>query len=75
MSIIPIIPAARMLIVLGRAGFRIIRKFGSHIILKNPITLRKTVVAFHRGDLSRKMITMILKQAGLSISDFLRLLK
>lgn len=75
MSIIPIISAARMIAVLLKAGFRIVRQTGSHIIFRNPVTLRKTVVAFHRRDLTRKMMKLILKQAGLSLDDFLRLLK
>ncbi len=74
MSIIPIITPGQILLLLFRAGFKIIGQKGSHIRLENPLTGKQTTVAMHAKDLSRSLITMILKQAGISIQAFLRLL-
>lgn len=75
MSIIPVITVKQLLSVLIKAGFKIIRQKGSHIRLVNPITGKATTIAMHAGDLSRKMIMKILKQAGVSAKDFLKFLK
>lgn len=75
MSIIPILTPKRLLAIMLKAGFRIVRQKGSHIWLTNPITRKSTTIAMHTKDFSRKMITTILKQAGISIQELLRLLK
>lgn len=75
MSVIPILTPKKLLIVLLKAGFRIVRQKGSHILLTNPITQKSTTIAMHTKDFSRKMIATILKQAGISIQEFLRLLR
>ncbi len=74
MSMIPIIGVRVMLQVLLRAGFVVVRQVGSHLKLYHPLTKRSITLAMHAGDLSRKMITTIMKQAGLSIEQFLKLL-
>lgn len=75
MSIIPILTPKQLLGVLLKAGFRVIRQKGSHILLKHPITQRSTTIAMHGKDFSRKMISKILKQSGVSVQEFLRLFK
>lgn len=75
MSIIPIINPAEMLRVLLKAGFIIVRTRGSHVLLKHPITKRATTVLMHSGDLFRRTIANTLKQAGLSVKEFLHLLR
>ncbi|MFY9462715.1 MAG: type II toxin-antitoxin system HicA family toxin [Candidatus Sungiibacteriota bacterium] len=75
MSIIPILTPAHMLAILLRTGFKIIRQKGSHIRLAHPITGRATTIAMHAKDFSRDLMMKILKQAGISIKDFLALLK
>jgi predicted RNA binding protein YcfA (HicA-like mRNA interferase family) len=74
MSIIPIVNARKLLLILLRAGFRIIRQKGSHIRLTHPITKRSTTIPMHVGDLSRGLLMEIIKQAGLPLRVFLRLL-
>jgi predicted RNA binding protein YcfA (HicA-like mRNA interferase family) len=74
MSIIPILTPKRLLGILLKAGFRIIRQKGSHIWLTHPITQRSTTIAMHAKDFSRSMISKILKQTGISIQEFLRFL-
>lgn len=75
MSIIPIIGVRVMIQLLQRAGFFIVRQAGSHLRLHNPTTNRSVSIAMHAGDLSRKMIATILKQAGVTIETFLKLLR
>jgi len=73
MGIIPILAAREVMRRLLRAGFKIVAQKGSHVKLFNKITGRKTEVPMHPGDLGRKLISKILKQAGISIKDFLKL--
>ena len=48
---------------------------GSHIILKHPSQASKRVVLpYHNKDLKRGTLQGILKQAGLSIKEFLKYL-
>jgi len=73
MSILPILAAREVLRRLLKAGFRIVGSKGGHINLYNPLTRKSTGVPMHPGDLGRKLITKILKQAGLSVKEFLKL--
>jgi len=75
MSILPILRPKQLLAILLKAGFKIVRQKGSHIRLEHPLTGKSTTIALHAKDFSRKMISKILKQAGISIQEFLRLLK
>ena len=75
MSLIPIIGVRVMLQVLLRAGYVVVRQVGSHLKLYHPLTKRSITLAIHTGDLTRKMISTIIKQAGLSVAQFLKLLR
>lgn len=68
--------AAVIVRALRKAGFQIIRQRGSHVHLRhfsNPT--RYATVAYHSADISRKDLASILKQAQLSVGEFLKLLK
>jgi predicted RNA binding protein YcfA (HicA-like mRNA interferase family) len=57
---------------LKRAGFEFDRSAkGSHEIWWNPITRARTTVPNHPGDVPEGTLRAILKQAGISIEDFL----
>ena len=73
MSLIPILTARQMLSILLRTGFKILHQKGSHIRLKNLVTRKVTTIPMHTGDLTRKLMTKILKQSGLSLREILRL--
>jgi len=75
MSIIPILTPKQLLAILLKAGFKIVRQKGSHIRLEHPLKGKSTTIALHAKDFSRKMISKILKQAGISTKEFLRLLR
>ena len=70
MSIVPILPAREVLRRLPRAGFRIVSQKGSHVKVHHPITEKHTEVPMHPGDLGRKLIGKILKQADIKPEEF-----
>ncbi len=76
MSILPILTAAKILQALLRGGYHIVGQVGSHVKLKHFKDPRISItVPRHARDVTRKMLSSILKQARLSTHEFLRLLK
>jgi predicted RNA binding protein YcfA (HicA-like mRNA interferase family) len=65
----------RLIQVLERAGFYVHHVTGSHHILKHPAkpTLRVTI-PFHNRDVKKGTLGSIIKQAGLSKEEFVKLL-
>jgi predicted RNA binding protein YcfA (HicA-like mRNA interferase family) len=61
---------------LKKAGFVLYRQArGSHEIWYNPDTKRRTTVPNHPGaDIPKGTLKAILKEAGIPLEDFLRLL-
>ena len=59
---------------LRRAGFVFDRQArGSHEIWIHPITHRRAIVPFHRRDMSPGTVRSIIRQAGLTVQEFLEL--
>lgn len=74
MSILPVLTARAVIQKLIRGGFRFLYAKGSHYFFQHPITKRMTSVPMHGGkDIGRGLLSKILKQAGLTIKDFLKL--
>jgi predicted RNA binding protein YcfA (HicA-like mRNA interferase family) len=71
---LPVIKAREVVRALERAGFYVHHSVGSHAQLKHPAkpNLRVTVPQ-HSGDVPPTVLRSILKQAGLSIDEFLQL--
>ena len=73
---LPSLKALEVIRALERAGFEIVRSAGSHHRLvhqQNPT--RATTVPVHKGrDLPRPILRAIIKQAGLTVEEFLDLL-
>ena len=44
---------------------------GSHEIWRNPTTRHRTTIPNHSGDLPEGTLSAILRQAGISVEDFL----
>ena len=66
--------ADEVLTKLRRAGFVFDRQAkGSHEIWWNPETRARTTAPHHPGDLPEGTLHAILRQAGLTTDDFLRL--
>ena len=60
--------------ILIRIGFRVVRQRGSHITLENIVNRRKVTVPIHNKDLPKATLFSILKQSGISVEEFLKLL-
>ena len=76
MSILPMLRAATIIAALLKAGFTIIRQKGSHVFLRHAVDpTRFATVPRHPRDISRKDLASILRQAKLSVSQFLKLLR
>ena len=72
---LPRVSAAKAVKVLERSGFALIRQSGSHRIYKNGEGKRVTV-PYHSGTiLHPKVLKSILKDAGLTVEEFVELMK
>lgn len=59
---------------LRRAGFKFDRSAkGSHEIWRNPANRRRTMVPHRKGDMPEGTLRAIVKQAGLTVDEFLKL--
>lgn len=75
MSFLPVIKAATLIPFLLKAGFRVVRQKGSHVHLEHLLDKTKRVtVPMHNKDLPKKTLSSILKQARISVGDFLKML-
>lgn len=60
--------------ILKKTGFEFLRQAaGSHEIWYNPKTNRYTTIPNHSGDMPEGTLNAILKQADISVDDFLKL--
>jgi predicted RNA binding protein YcfA (HicA-like mRNA interferase family) len=59
---------------LERAGFYLDRVSGSHHHYRYPDRRGTVTVALHGGTIKRKTISSIIKQAGMTVEEFLALL-
>jgi predicted RNA binding protein YcfA (HicA-like mRNA interferase family) len=73
---LPVVNGRQVIRALMQAGFVVDRIAGSHHILKYPQDLRRTVtVPMHGGrDLKRGTLRSIIRQAGLTVDEFVALL-
>ena len=71
----PSVRASKVIRALERAGFVQDRQKGSHVVMQHPQRKCQTVVPVHKGETIQKGLLMdIVKQAGLSVEEFLKLL-
>jgi len=74
-GIIPILRAREIVSILRKAGFIFVSQKGSHVKLKHHLDSGKVVtVPFHNKDVPRRTLISILKQADVTLRDFLKLL-
>jgi predicted RNA binding protein YcfA (HicA-like mRNA interferase family) len=67
-------PALKVIKALSKLGFKIVRKHGSHVVLKHPDG-RLTVVPVHAGEeIGTGLLNKIIKDTGLTKEEFLELL-
>jgi predicted RNA binding protein YcfA (HicA-like mRNA interferase family) len=73
MTQLPVISGRACVAALERAGFTVRRQVGSHIVMRRDEPFAQTVVPDHRV-LDRGTLRAIIRQGGLSVDDFVRLL-
>ena len=73
MTPLPVISGRQCVRALERADFVVRRREGSHIVLRRNDPFAQTVVPDHRT-LDRGTLRAILRQAGISVDELVRLL-
>ncbi|MBI5826648.1 MAG: type II toxin-antitoxin system HicA family toxin [Deltaproteobacteria bacterium] len=73
MSKLPQVSSRECISALERAGFRVVRQKGSHVVLHRNNPFAQTVVP-ERREIGKGLLRSILRQAGLSADEFLKLL-
>ena len=71
---IPSLRHKKLIVVLKKIGFEESRQTGSHLILSNKKTKKIISVPIHSKDIKRGLLFGIIKQAGLTIKEFIELL-
>jgi len=73
---LPVVSCRETVRALERAGFVVRRQSGSHVVLTGPEGRRQASVPVHGGrDLKPGTPRAIMRDAGLSVEEFRRLLK
>jgi predicted RNA binding protein YcfA (HicA-like mRNA interferase family) len=68
-------PTKKIIKTLAKLGFNIVRKRGSHVVLKHADG-RLTVIPVHAGEyIGRGLLNKIIKDTGLSKEEFIKLLE
>ena len=70
---LPSISARECIIALEKTGFYVVRQRGSHLILRRDHPRTRVVVPNHKA-LKRGLLRGIIRQAGLTVEQFLELL-
>lgn len=74
MARLPQLTARELVAFLKAQGFTADRQSGSHLVLRHPGRRVSVTVPVHTGsDLGRGLAARILKDAGFSVEDYLRL--
>ena len=68
---LPALTAREIIRALERFGFERQRQTGSHVILRSRVHRRKAVVPIHPGTLKRSTLFAIIRQAGISVEEFI----
>ncbi len=75
MGLIPVIRAVKLISILTRAGFRFVRQVGSHVHMEHVLDRsRKITIPRHNKDLPKKTLISILKQAQITLQEFLEMI-
>jgi predicted RNA binding protein YcfA (HicA-like mRNA interferase family) len=74
MSFLPRLSGLECVAVLQKAGFSVIRRHGSHVVLKKSEPFAQVVVPDHK-ELDTGTLRAIIRQSGLSVDEFLKLIK
>jgi len=72
---LPTVTPRKMIAALEKAGFTIDHRTGSHVVLWRESDDQRVVVPWHSRDLGRGLTLRIIKSAGLTRDEFVKLLK
>lgn len=77
MKKLPSLKSREVISVLGKLGFKKDRSRGSHFILYNSSTKKRTVVPIHPGkDIKKPLLKKIIEEdVGITIKEFLKILR
>lgn len=75
MSKIPTLKPREVIKKFQKFGYVIDRQRGSHVILYHPTLRKRLTIPLHVKDLPKGTLLAIIKQAGLSKEEFIKLLK
>ena len=70
---LPILKPRQVITVLEREGFRQVRQHGSHLQMKRGNLL--VTIPVHSGDINPQVLRSIIRQAQMTVDEFLALLK
>ncbi|MBK7127683.1 MAG: type II toxin-antitoxin system HicA family toxin [Dehalococcoidia bacterium] len=70
---LPALKPTEVISALRRAGFTVRRQRGSHALAE--MRRRRTVIPIHSRDLSMRTLREVIVQAGLTVEEFLALLR
>jgi predicted RNA binding protein YcfA (HicA-like mRNA interferase family) len=73
MARLPVLSARERIAALEKAGFYVVRQRGSHITLRRDSPPGRVTVPNHK-ELRTGMLRAIIRQAGITIDEFLELL-
>jgi len=68
---LPVLRTRRVVAALEKAGFQIRRQTGSHLIMYKTSIRHPISIPQHPGDLPKGTLRAIIRQAGLTIDEFL----
>lgn len=72
---LPQLRSREVIRALQNAGFHIVRTTGGHTIMYKAGLPRAVPVPQHSGDLKRPVLASIVREAGLTVDEFLRFLR
>lgn len=73
MSRLPSVSGAQCASALAKAGFAVRRQTGSHLIVQRRDPYTQIVIPNHK-ELKRGLLRRIIKDAGLTVEEFIKLL-
>lgn len=71
---LPILSATEIVKALGKLGYAFDHQRGSHIILRNSLPPHRRAVVPNRKEVPRGTLRAIIREAGLSVDEFNKLL-
>jgi predicted RNA binding protein YcfA (HicA-like mRNA interferase family) len=72
---LPTVTPRQVIAALEKAGFIVDHQTGSHVVLWSQSNDQRVVVPWHNRDLGRGLTLRIIKSAGLTRDEFVKLLK